>query len=130
MPDADSLLMLAEVLETPVSVLLGETIADSQPDELKAIAAKLEVINLQLAQRKMMGRRLIHWLLLGVCAVTAVGFGILYLWGSPYSDWNYTNPETAVLGVTFHALEWLFVRLAPVILVGAGAGAFLTRRKE
>ena len=129
-PDADSLLALSEALETPVSLLLGENMAESQPDDLRAIAAKLEVINLQLAQRKRMGRQLIHWLLVGVCAVAAVGLGILYLWGSPYLGWDYTNPETAVLGVAFHALEWLFVRLAPVLLIGAAVGAFLTRRKE
>ena len=51
MPDSEMLITLSEVLETPVSTLLGETIAEQQADELKAISAKLEVINLQLAQR-------------------------------------------------------------------------------
>lgn len=32
---------------------------------------------------------------------------------SPYLGWDYSAPETAVMGVAFHALEWLFVRLAP-----------------
>ncbi|MEE0676235.1 MAG: transcriptional regulator, partial [[Clostridium] leptum] len=43
--------------------------------------------------------------------------------------WNYSDPETAVAGAAFHAFEWLFVRAAPVILIGAAAGAFLTRKK-
>ena len=51
-PDSEMLVNLSEALETPVSTLLGEAVVESQPDDLKAIAEKLEVINLQLAQRK------------------------------------------------------------------------------
>ena len=56
-PDSDMLLALSEALETPVSRLLGESVAEPEADELKAIAAKLEVINLQLARRRDAGRR-------------------------------------------------------------------------
>ena len=51
-PDSDMLVLISEVLETPVSTLLGETVAETETDSIKAIAEKLEVINLQLAQRK------------------------------------------------------------------------------
>ena len=51
-PDADMLLALSEALETPVSVLLGETVVEPEADTLQAISQKLEVINLQLARRK------------------------------------------------------------------------------
>ena len=51
-PDSDMLLSISEVLETPVSVLLGEKVVELEVDDLKAMSAKLEVINLQLAQRK------------------------------------------------------------------------------
>ena len=51
-PDSDMLISISEVLETPVSILLGETVAKPQPDDLKVISEKLEVINLQLAKRK------------------------------------------------------------------------------
>ena len=51
-PDSDMLISLSEVLETPVSTLLGETVIEAEVDTLKAISEKLEVINLQLAQRK------------------------------------------------------------------------------
>ena len=51
-PDSDMLIALSEVLETPVSTLLGETVIAAEADDLKAISAKLEVINLRLAQRK------------------------------------------------------------------------------
>ena len=45
-PDSDMLISLSEVLETPVSILLGETVEESRPDDLKVISEKLEVINL------------------------------------------------------------------------------------
>ena len=41
--------------------------------------------------------------------------------------WNYSDPETAVAGAAFHAFEWLFVRLAPLVLIGAVIGLVLTR---
>ena len=51
-PDSDMLLSISEALETPVSTLLGETVMESKADDLKVISEKLEIINLQLAQRK------------------------------------------------------------------------------
>ena len=36
-PDSDMLISISEALETPVSVLLGETVAATEPDDLKAI---------------------------------------------------------------------------------------------
>ncbi len=129
-PDSDLLISISEVLETPVSTLLGENIAESKPDELKVISEKLEVINLQLAQRRIMRRKIVHWLLILLCAVIVIIFAVLIIAvNSPYLGWDYNDPETAVLGTFFHGLEWLFVRLAPIILIGAGIGVFLTRKK-
>ena len=129
-PDSDMLISISEVLETPVSMLLGENIVESDADDLKAISAKLEVINLQLAQRKTTRKKILHWLLISLCAVITAIFAILLTLGSPYLGWNYSDPETAVLGVAFHALEWLFVRVAPIIFIGAIMGIFLTRKKD
>ena len=50
-PDSDMLIALSEVLETPVSTLLGEKVAEEEADGLKTLCEKLEVINLQLAKR-------------------------------------------------------------------------------
>ena len=36
-PDSDMLISISEVLETPVSTLLGETIVESEVDNLKVI---------------------------------------------------------------------------------------------
>jgi putative transcriptional regulator len=129
-PDSDILISLSEVLETPVSTLLGEIVTETEVDTLKAISEKLEVINLQLAQRKTTRRKIIYWLVISLCAIIVIGFAILLALESPYLGWNYGDPETAVLGVAFHSLEWLFVRVAPIILIGAVIGIFLIRKKE
>lgn len=128
-PDSDMLISISEVLETPVSTLLGETVIESKVDDLKAISEKLEIINLQLAQRKTTRRKILHWLLISLCAVIVTISAVLIVLNSPYLGWNYNDPETTVLGVIFHAFEWLFVRLAPIILIGAIVGIFLTRKK-
>lgn len=128
-PDSDMLVSLSEALETPVSTLLGETVIESEVDRLKVISEKLEVINLQLAQRKAMRQKTLYCLSISLCAVTAAIFAVLTALNSPYLGWNYSDPETAVFGVAFHVFEWLFVRIAPVILIGAIVGIFLTQKK-
>ena len=128
-PDSDMLIALSEALETPVSTLLGETLTESNVDGLKAISAKLEVINLQLARRKTTGKRILHWSLIALCVVIAAIFAVLWRLESPYLGWDYSDPETAVLGVAVHSLEWLFVRAAPLTLIGAVIGIFWTRKK-
>ena len=128
-PDSDMLISISEVLETPVSTLLGETIAEPKIDDLKVISEKLEIINLQLSQRQTTRRKIFHWIFIALCAVIVIIFAVLAVLKSPYLDWNYSDPETAVIGVGFHALEWLFVRVAPIAFIGAIVGALLTRKK-
>ncbi len=128
-PDSDMLIALSDVLETPVSTLLGETVVETQADNLKAISEKLEVINLQLAQRKTTRRAILHWLLISFCVVIVAIFVALVVFNSPYLGWDYRDPETAIVGVGFHAFEWLFIRLAPLALIGAIVGIIWTRKK-
>jgi hypothetical protein len=129
-PDSEMLISLSEVLETPVSKLLGETVAEAEADNIKAISEKLEVINLQLAQRKTTRRKVIRWLLISLCAIIVVVFVAVGILNSPYLGWDYSAPETAVLGVAFHSFEWLFVRVAPIIFIAAIIGIFFTFKKE
>ena len=129
-PDSDMLISISEVLETPVSTLLGETVPEAEVDNLKAISEKLEVINLQLSQRKTTRRKIIRWLLISLCAIIVMIFAVLIIWSSPYLGWDYSDPETAVLGVAFHSFEWLFVRVAPIIFIVAIIGIFFTFKKE
>lgn len=128
-PDADMLIALSEELDTPVSTLLGETFVEAKADDLRAISEKLEVINLQLAQRKIAKQKVIHWLLLSLCAAIVILFAILLAAQSSYLGWNYGDPETAVFGASFHVFEWLFVRIAPFIFIGALIALFVTRKK-
>lgn len=128
-PDSEMLISLGEVLEAPVSTLLGETIPEDKVDDLKAISEKLEIINFQLSERRNLRRKLIHWLFISLCAIIIIIFISLFLLNSPYFNWDYNNPENAVLGVAFHSFEWLFVRVAPVILVVSVVGVLLTRKK-
>ena len=129
-PDSDMLITMSEVLETPVSTLLGETVIKTEVDNLKAISEKLEVINLQLAQRKATRRKMIRWLLISLCAIIVMVFAALGIVNSPYLGWDYSDTETAVLGVFFHSFEWLFVRVAPIIFIAAIIGIFFTFKKE
>lgn len=129
-PDSEMLISLSEVLETPVSKLLGETVAETEADNIKAISEKLEVINLQLAQRKTTRRKVIRWLLISLCAIIVVVFVAVGILNSPYLGWDYSAPETAVLGVAFHSFEWLFVRVAPIIFIAAIIGIYFTFKKE
>ena len=129
-PDSDMLISISEALETPVSTLLGETVTESEVDELKAISEKLEIINLQLAQRKTTTRKMFQWLLFSLCIVIVIIFAVLAVLNSPYLGWDYSDPETAVVGVGFHVFEWLFIRAAPIVLIMAIGGIFLTWKKH
>ena len=102
---------------------------EATADDWRAIAEKLEIINLQLAQRKETRRKIARGLLIALCIVIAVIFLALYFSGSTYLAWDYSDPETAVVGVAFHALEWLFARVAPIIFIIAVIGIVLTRKK-
>lgn len=128
-PDSDMLICVSEVLETPVSTLLGETVTPLKSDDLKAISEKLEVINLQLAQRKTMKRKMLRWLFILLCLFSITVFAVLIVLNSPYLGWDYNDPETAVFATVFHVLEWLFVRITPIILIGSIAGIVLTRKR-
>ena len=128
-PDAEMLISISEVFDTPVSTFLGENLSESKEDDLKVISEKLEIINLQLSQRKKEKRKIIHWTLISLCIIIIIMFLSLILLNSPYFNWDYSKPENAVLGVAFHSFEWLFMRIAPIVLIGLIIGIILTRKK-
>ena len=128
-PDSDLLISLSEALETPVSTLLGEAVVESEVDAVKVLSEKLEIINLQLARRKEVKRMIFRSLLIALCVGIVIFAAVLVTVNSPYLGWDYREPEIAVVGVAFHAFEWLFIRLSPIALIAAIAGICLTRKK-
>lgn len=98
-PDADLLIGLSEALETNVSALLGETVTPEKPDEIQILSEKLEAINLQLARRKIARRKLLRGALAALCLIVLAGLAGLYAAHSPYLNWDYHDPETAVAGL-------------------------------
>ena len=129
-PDSELLVSLAEALDTPVSTLLGENVNEKKVDYLKEIAEKLEIINLQLAQRKESKRKFWHVFFILICLFLMLAFIGLATLGSSYMEWDYNDPELAVLGVGVHIFIWIFVRIAPFAFIGSIVGICLTRRKQ
>lgn len=128
-PDSEMLVSISEVLETPVSTLLGENISESKVDDLKAISEKLEIINLQLSKRKESIRKFWHWTFILICFITIIVFIGIARMGNIYMEWEYNKTEYAVLGVAIHSFGWLFVRIVPIILIASIIGIVLTRKK-
>ena len=56
-PDAEMLISISEVFETPVSTILGENIDEQEKNDLKVISEKLEVINEQLSKKQKQKRK-------------------------------------------------------------------------
>lgn len=77
-PDAETLILISDVLEVPVEVLLGETVVFSDKQtEVTAIAEKLAVINEQLARATEQKRKTVR--LLSVVGLTVVFLLIVWV---------------------------------------------------
>ena len=131
-PDSSMLIILANELDTTVSELLGEPVAEPTTDDLKILSEKLEVINLQLAKRSIAKVKTIRWILISLCAVIVVIFIALASTNSFYLNWNYNynDPELAVAGTILHGFEFLFVRLAPIVFLTSVVGVVVTYKKR
>ncbi len=131
-PDSSMLIILANELNTTVSELLGEPVAEPTTDDLKILSEKLEVINLQLAKRSITKVKTIRWILISLCAVIVVIFIALASTNSFYLNWNYNynDPELAVAGTILHGFEFLFVRLAPIVFLTSVVGVVVTYKKR
>ena len=129
-PDSSMLIILANELDTTVSELLGEPVAEPTTDDLKILSEKLEVINLQLAKRSITKVKTIRWILISLCAVIVVIFIALASTNSFYLNWNYNDSELAVAGTILHGFEFLFVRLAPIVFLTSVVGVVVTYKKR
>ena len=128
-PDAEMLVAIGGVLDTPVSTLLVETVPASEPEGLQALSEKLEVLNDQFARAQEFKRRALHALCIAIAAITALVLIALAAIGGSYLEWDFSNPEYAVAATLLHGFEWVFVRITPIVLLVTIAGTLGTRRK-
>ena len=128
-PDAEMLVSISKIFDTSVSTLLGDTISEKNPNNLKQIAEKLEVINLQLVKRNENRRKFWHYFFIVLCILTLLIFIGISILGNSYMEWDYNDPELAIVGVGIHSFIWIFVRIIPFIFIGSIVGICLTRKK-
>ena len=116
-PDAEMLISISEIFNTPVSTILGENIDEKEKNDLKVISEKLEVINEQLSmQKKQRRKRTINCLIIiDVCIILL--FILLAVLGSSYQNWDYNYSEWLVIGTIWQSFEWVFFKVAPIIII-------------
>lgn len=82
-PDAQTLIQIAQALEVPVSAFLGETIqAEKEEDTLQIMAKKLEEINTCLAERSARTRRRIRTIAIVMILLAFAGIILLLLFST------------------------------------------------
>ncbi len=116
-PDAEMLVTISELFETPVSEILGENIEKKEKDDLKVISEKLEVINEQLSNYQKEKRKKKIQALIFIDISIILLFILLAILNRPYQTWDYSITEWAILGTFYQAFEWIFMRLAPIAVV-------------
>ena len=129
-PNSSMLIALADKLDVTVNELLGEPVVETTANDLKILSEKLEVMNLQLAKRRITRVKTIRWILISLCAVIVVLFITLASINSSYLNWNYNDPELAVAGTIMHGFEFLFVRFAPIVFLAFVVGIVMTYKKR
>ena len=116
-PDAEMLIAISELFETPVSEILGENIETKEENNLKVISEKLEVINEQLSinQKQKRKRTITFLIIVDICLILL--FILLAILGSPYQSLDYNDPEWAVVGTLWHSFEWIYFKIAPLMVI-------------
>ena len=122
-PDSQMLLVLSEVLQVPVNAIL-----EVAPVEAVEPAGSLP--QKRQGWNRETGRKILHWTMISLLAAIAVGYAMVGGFGGGDLGLDFSNPETAVGGTMLHGLEWVFVRTAPIAVLGLLAGIFLTRKKK
>ena len=50
--------------------------------------------------------------------------------GSSYLNWDYSNNELAIAETLLHGFEFVFVRIAPIVLLLSVIGIIITYKKQ
>ena len=74
--------------------------------------------------------KLVRWGLITLCTLIVMIFIALVVMQSSYLGWNYNDPELAVAGTILHGFEFVFVRLAPIVLFISVVGIIFTFKKR
>lgn len=138
-PDAETLMNIAEELDTTVAALLGETAAPGDRGELKVIAAKLEVLNEQFAKQNERRRRTWRavFLIMGILTAGAVLFEALGLLHHQYVM-EEMEASSAIIGgydgptdifVSNISLRGTWVVACVIGAIISAVGLYRTRRK-
>ena len=116
-PDAEMLISISKVFETPISEIQKEKKEEKKKNDIKVISEKLEVINEQLSMKqKQRKKRTINFLIImDVCIILL--FILLAVLGSPYKSWDYSDPEWSIIGTIWHSFEWIFFKIAPILII-------------
>ena len=90
---------------------------EKEKNDIKVISEKLEVINERLSMKqKQKRKRTINFLIImDVCIILL--FILLAVLGSPYQSWDYSDPEWSVIGTIWHSFEWVFFKVAPIVVM-------------
>ena len=116
-PDAEMLVKISNYFNIPVSTILGEHIEEKEQNDLKVIAEKLEIINDQLATNQELKRKRIIKCLIITNIFLILLFILLAFLNSPYQNWDYEKLEYAILGTFYHSFEWVYFKVAPIIVI-------------
>lgn len=143
-PDAGMVIQIAEVLDTTVSILLGEEIPKSEePDFIKTLAAKLEVLNEQYSKQNEHRRKIWRVVFAVVLIISTVSLIRYLLFFASIYLMNNTGDASASTSVTvigggnvpaYIPIWYYFSVLKPVLLnaivaVASAIGLYRTRKK-
>lgn len=138
-PDSEMLIRIAEELDTTVTVLLGETAPQEEAVDIKALSAKLELLNEQFAKQNENRRRIwrIIFIAVGVIAgVVLMGELIELIYTQAML--NSIEENVGIIGgadgptriMVANAVnpidEWIFAVIAAVVSV---VGIYKTKRR-
>lgn len=138
-PDAGMLIQLADALDTNVNTLLGEPVEETEEQvSVKAIAAKLELMNEQFAKQGERRRKIWRtiFVILGVIALFSAIHGCLDL--IQVYNFNKELQTSAAIGgidaatgiyVSNISLESFRVIMTFVVALISGIGIYHTRKK-
>ena len=118
-----------EVLTIPPKQIMEST---KEKNDLKVMSEKLEVINEQLAMKQKQKRKMLVNTLIVADVCLIILFILLAILGSPYQSWDYSDPEWSVIGTLRHSFEWVYFKVAPlmVFVITAILGIIFVKRNK